>query len=190
MKKTKQNLPQLLLAAAMALPLAAYAADDAPPMGDGGPRGPMAEGGPGMPPPAVAGVEPFRNGPQPGMGRGGPEFSPDHDFGPGFGHGPHILPGIELTEAQQDKVFTILYGQIPYLREQHKAEEKAMRALHELRTAEKYDDAAAAKLAQAAAQAHANITLQEVRTQQKLLAVLTPEQRKQLDERKPRAPRP
>lgn len=107
-----------------------------------------------------------------------------------MGHGPHFLRGIELTEAQQDKVFNILYGQVPYLREQHKAEEKAMRALHELRNADKYDDAAAVKLAQAAAQAHANITLQEIRTQQKLLAVLTPEQRKQLDERKPRAPRP
>jgi Spy/CpxP family protein refolding chaperone len=178
MKKTKQNLPQLLLAAAMALPLAAYAAEDAPSAPDFGPRGgPAADGWPGMPP----GAEGPRGGRGEGPGREGPGA---------FGHGHPFLHGLEMTEAQEDKIFTILHGQAPYLREQHKAEEKAMRALHDLRSAEKYDDNAAAKLAQAAAQAHANITLQEIRTHQKVLAVLTPEQRKQLDERKPHAPRP
>lgn len=189
MTKTRQNLPQLMLAAAMALPLAAYAVEDASPMpvfGPGGPGGAGAPGiqapmmdGPGMPPP-------------PGIGeaRGGRHDSPGREGAGAFGHGAGFLRGIELTEAQEDKIFTIVHGQAPYLREQYKAEEKAMRALHELRDAAKFDDAAAGKLAQAAAQAHANITLQEIRTHQKVLAVLTPEQRKQLDEREPRSGAP
>ncbi|WP_395407909.1 Spy/CpxP family protein refolding chaperone [Pseudoduganella sp. UC29_106] len=179
MKKTKQNLPQLLLAAAMALPLAAYAAEDAPPMPGFGPGAPGIQApmmdGPGMP--APPGFDGPRSGRFDGPGREGPGS---------FGHGG-FLRGIELTEAQEDKIFTILHGQAPYLREQHKAEEKAMRGLHELRDAARFDDAAAIKLAQTAAQAHANITLAEIRTHQKVLAVLTPEQRKALDERKPRS---
>jgi Spy/CpxP family protein refolding chaperone len=130
-------------------------------------------------------MPPGAEGPRGGRGEG-----PGREGLGAFGHGHPFLHGLELTEAQEDKIFTILHGQAPYLREQHKAEEKAMHALHDLRSAEKYDDNAAAKLAQAAAQAHANITLQEIRTHQKVLAVLTPEQRKQLDERKPHAPRP
>ncbi len=189
MKKTKQNLPQLLLAAAVALPLVAYAAEDAPPMPGFGPGGPGGAGAPGAP-----GIQaPMMDGPgmQAPPGFDGPRrgrFDGPRPKGPGpFGHGGGFLRGIELTEAQEDKIFTILHGQAPYLREQHRAEEKAMRALHELRDAAKFDDAGAARLAQAAAQAHANITLAEIRTHQKVLAVLTPEQRQALDERKPRS---
>lgn len=197
MKKTKQNLPRLLLAAAMALPLAAYAAEDAPPMpgfGPGGTGGPGGAAGPGVGGPGAPGIQaPMMDGagmpPPPGVGgpRGRRHEGPRME-GPGeFGHGAGFLRGIELSEAQEDRIFIILHGQAPYLREQHKAEEKAMRSLHELRDAAKFDDAAASRLAQAVAQAHANIMLAQIRTHQKVLAVLTPEQRKALDERKPRS---
>jgi Spy/CpxP family protein refolding chaperone len=116
--------------------------------------------------------------------------------GPGFG-GPHggiagrhggmpFLHGIDLSESQEDKLFQLMHGQAPYLREQQRAHEKAMRALHALGKAEKFDDAAAARLAQSAAQAQANLTLAHIRTHQRVLALLTPEQRKQLEERKAR----
>jgi len=166
MKKTRENLARMVIAAAMALPLAVFAAEDAPQMPGDGPGAPggFADRGPGPGP----------------RGPGVPGF--DGPRGGGYG----VFLGIELTEVQEDKVFAILHGQAPYLREQQKAEDKAMRALHELRNADKYDDASASKLAQAAAQAHASILLQEIRTHHKLLAVLTPEQRKQLVERKPR----
>jgi len=145
----KSKLFQLLLAAAMALPLAASAEEGAPPEGDrppfGGPRGEMR----GMP----------------------------------------FLHGIELSDSQDDKIFQLMHGQEPYLREQQRAHEKAMRALHEMRNAEKFDDSAASRLAQAAAQAEANLMLARIRTHQKVLAVLTPEQRKQLDERMERRQR-
>lgn len=94
-----------------------------------------------------------------------------------------FLLGIELSEAQQDKIFSILHAEMPYLREQHKAAMKAHEALRALSSGAQYDDAKAASLAQAGAQAMANIELQRSRTEQKLLALLTPEQRKQVAER-------
>jgi len=154
----KSKLIQLLLAAAMALPLLARAEEGLPPEGDHPPlAGPRGEGPRG-------------------------EF-PGGRFG---GRGLPFLHGLELSESQEDKLFQLMHNQAPYLREQQRAHDKAMRALHEMRDAEKFDDAAAAKLAQAAAQAEANLALAHIRTHQKVLALLTPEQRKQLDERKAR----
>lgn len=132
---TKDKFLSVLLAAALALPLASHAEQGGPPMGR-----------PGMP----------------------------------------FLHGLNLSDAQEEKVFQLMHGQAPYLREQQRAHEKAMRSLHEMRKAEAFDEAAAARLAQDAAQAQANITLAHMRTQHKVLALLTPEQRKQLEERKPR----
>ncbi|XLZ71656.1 Spy/CpxP family protein refolding chaperone [Massilia sp. SR12] len=149
----KSRIIPLLLAAAIALPLACVAAEGEPPIGERGQHGP----GPG-----------HRFGPSPGM---------------------HFLRGLDLSDSQEDKLFQLMHSQAPYLREQQRAHEKAMQALHEMRNAEKFDDAAASKLAQAAAQAQANITLAHVRTHQKVLALLTPEQRKQLEERKARPQR-
>jgi Spy/CpxP family protein refolding chaperone len=151
---------QLLLAAGMALPLAAGAGENRPPEG----------GKPGF-----------------GASRG------DHR---GMRHGGHpghaglsFLRGLELSESQEDRLFQLMHSQAPYMHEQQKAHEKAMRGLHEMRSADKFDDAAAAKLAQTAAQSQANMTLARIRTHQKVLALLTPEQRKKLDERKERTPR-
>jgi Spy/CpxP family protein refolding chaperone len=173
MKTKKIHLQHLLLAAALALPLASHAANGLS-SGDEGfdapPPAPGAEGGPGMPP----------GGPGPGRGPGpgpGPRMG---------GHGgPHFMHGLDLSEAQQDKVFTILHTQEPYVREQSRALRKAQEALDALGKAEKFDDAKAVSLAQAAAQAMSNLELQRVRTEQKLLGVLTPEQRKQMDQHKP-----
>ncbi|SFG81292.1 protein refolding chaperone Spy/CpxP family [Duganella sp. CF458] len=112
-----------------------------------------------------------------------------HMAGPRGHFSPHGLPflhGLELSESQEDKLFELMHNQAPYLREQERAHEKAMRALHEMRNAEKFDDAAAARLAQAAAQAQANLTLSHIRTHQKVLALLTPEQRAQISSRQQR----
>ncbi|UGQ48436.1 Spy/CpxP family protein refolding chaperone [Massilia endophytica] len=165
MNKTRQGLHGLLLAAAIAMPLAALAdtdADDAPV-----PPGPRAR----------------HAGPADGPEAPGPRGFAPPPF-PGMATEPPFMRGLELTEAQQDQVFAILHGQIPYLREQGKAHQKAERALDAMHNEGRFDEAAAAKLAHASAQAMANITMQQLRTEQKLLAVLTPEQRKQLQERK------
>ena len=167
MKTKIPSLQQILLAAGLTLGGYAQAYDL-----------PAPDGAPGMAPPS------FEQGSPGGHeGHGGPE-----GMLPMMGGLPPFLHGLELTEAQQDKVFTILYAEIPYLREQGKAARKAHEALRALTQSAQYDDARAAALAQAGAQAMANITLQHVRTEQKLLALLTPEQRKQLAERQPHHP--
>lgn len=162
MKTNKLSVHKLLLAVAVALPLFAVT-------GASG-ANEVEDHSPGMPP-GGAGPD---NGPR--MHGGMPPFG-----GPFMVGRPLFLRGVELSEAQDDKVFAILHEEKPYLREQGKAAAKAQEALRELAEADKYDDAKAASLAQAAATAMANISLQRVRTEQKLLAVLTPEQRKKLD---------
>lgn len=192
MKTTKISLQHMLLAAALALPLASHAANGLDVADDGygaQDHGPRTDGAPGMPPGGAGGGH---DGPR---GLGGPRGSggmdrggPGAEFGPGPGPGPRGAPpfmhGLVLTEAQQDKVFALLHGEEPYIRDQSRALLKAREALHALGKADQYDDAKASSLAQAAAQAMANLDLQRVRTEQKLLAVLTPEQRKQLAQRR------
>jgi len=112
-------------------------------------------------------------GPGPGMGHHGP--------GRGAGEGvPPFLRGIELTEAQQDKVFAATYAQEPLLHEQEKIAFKAHAQLRALAASAQYDDAQASALANTAAQATARISLEHARLEQQLLALLTPEQRAQL----------
>lgn len=182
MKTPKPSVHNILLAAAFALPLfamtSAARADDMdggrPPMMQGGPEHGAPEHGPG------------------GFGHGGFGPGPRGDMPQFGGHGGSpVLHGVALTEAQQDQVFAILHDQAPYLRDQGKAAAKAHEALRALSTSDKYDDAKAASLAQAAATAMANIALQHARTDQKLLALLTPEQRKkQMEEKARHRPRP
>lgn len=168
MKTKTPGVHKLLLALVVALPLlAATGAASANESGDEHPA--MMHGGPDHEGPA--------NGPR--MHGGMPPFG-----GPGMVGRPLFMRGVELSEAQEDKVFAILHEEKPYLREQGKAADKAHEALREMAGTDKYDDAKAASLAQAAANAMANIALQRARTEQKLLAVLTPEQRKKQAEDK------
>lgn len=179
MKNTTNKLQRLLLAAVLALPLVAMADNaggDAPGGPDHGPQaGPRGDDRHG---PAL------HDGDRDGPRHDGAGHGPGPGFAPGFDGVPPYLRGVELSEAQQDRIFAIVHGQVPYLREQARARDKADRALFELHRAARYDDAAAVKLAQAAAQADANIKLSHLRTEQKVLGVLSAEQRKALDERR------
>ncbi|MYM87523.1 periplasmic heavy metal sensor [Rugamonas sp. FT82W] len=170
MKTSKNSVHNILLAASLALPLLAA----------GGAARADDQGGDAGTPPMM------RHDGQQGRGHDGPDHGPGGGFhggmppfgGPGMGGRPPFAHGVELSEAQEDKVFAIVHAEQPYLREQGKAAAKAHEALRALGRAEQYDDAKAAALAKEAATAMANIALQHVRTEQKLLAVLTPEQRK------------
>jgi protein CpxP len=105
-------------------------------------------------------------------------------MGPGGEHEwavhPHFLHGLTLTEEQQDKVFAILHAAAPGLREQAKAMHKAHEGLHELTTSDKYDDAKAKSLADAAAKALSQLALLRVRAEHDVYTVLTAEQRAQI----------
>ncbi|QDG70319.1 Spy/CpxP family protein refolding chaperone [Janthinobacterium tructae] len=154
----------LLLLSACSMPLLALAQQES------APDGPLARA---------------MSGPPPGFGHG-----PGHVPIPGAPGLPPFLHGIELSEAQQDKVFAATYAQAPLLREQEKIAFKAHAQLRELAASSTYDDAKAGALANTAAQAMATISLQQARLEQQLLAVLTPEQRKQAQQRRDSRPGP
>jgi len=110
------------------------------------------------------------------MPPGGPES---------FGRGPGVAPflrDLDLSEAQQDRVFAILHEQAPKRRELEKAERKAHDALHAMSDSAQLDGAAARAQAQALGQAIAAQELLHLRTEAQLMALLTPEQRAQLRE--------
>jgi Spy/CpxP family protein refolding chaperone len=130
----------------------------------------------------------------PAFAAGEPPIEGDHDRGPG-GHGPGAprpdmpfgrmpLHGLKLTDAQQDRLFAIMHAQAPERREHDKAIRKAHEALRELGRADKFDDAKAAALARDLGQAVAADALLQARTEAQALAVLTPEQREQLRQRR------
>jgi Spy/CpxP family protein refolding chaperone len=122
--------------------------------------------------PAFAAGEPDAPPPPGHHGRGepGPELP--------FGHLP--LHRLNLTEAQQDKLFAIMHAQAPQRREQDKAVRKAHDALRDLSHADRFDDAKAGALSRDLGQAIAAQALLRARTEAQVLAVLTPEQRDQL----------
>lgn len=172
MKLTSLSAAAALVAACIATtcvtPAFAAADSDAPPAAgrpapDGGhERGPRGHG-----------PERFGFG---GHGPGAP--GPDMPFGPMM-----PLHGLKLTEAQQDKVFAILYAQAPQHREHDKAIRKAHEALRDLGHADKFDDAKAGAAARDLGQAVAADALLRAHTEAQVLAVLTPEQREQLRQR-------
>jgi Spy/CpxP family protein refolding chaperone len=132
----------------------------------------------------------------PGRDRGMAEC-PMHGDGPGHGmmgggmmHGGFMFDGddgvppplrrLNLTDAQQDKIFSITHAQAPQARELRKAVGKAGRDLHDLMKDAKYDEAKAKKAADALGKAVADAVLLHARTHHQILDVLTPEQREQL----------
>jgi Spy/CpxP family protein refolding chaperone len=98
------------------------------------------------------------------------------------------MHGLKLSEAQQDKLFAIMHAQAPQRREHEKAIRKAHEALRELGHADKFDDAKAAALSRDLGQAVAAEALLQARTEAQALAVLTPEQREQLRQRRQHGP--
>ncbi|GGC89633.1 Spy/CpxP family protein refolding chaperone [Undibacterium terreum] len=111
-----------------------------------------------------------------------------HGFEAPFDHqpGPVFLHGIKLTEEQEDKIFAIMHAQAPQLREQMKALRKAQEALRAMRFSAQYDDSKAKALTEASARAMGDSSLLRLRGEQQIYALLTAEQRKQVEEMKAR----
>lgn len=95
-----------------------------------------------------------------------------------------MLRGLDLTEAQRDQIFEIRHAQAPAMRAQMKAVHAARKDLRELALAPAYDAAKAQASADALAKATSQMALMRIDTMRKVLAVLTPEQRKTLEERR------
>lgn len=109
------------------------------------------------------------------MAQGGPE-SP-----------MQALRGVNLSEAQRDKVFEIMHAQAPAMRERAKAEQKANEELRKLAAAPDYSEARARALSEAIGKAAAESALARVKVDRQIADVLTPEQRKQLAEARAQA---
>lgn len=97
---------------------------------------------------------------------------------------PPYLHGLDLTEAQRDKVFEILHAQAPAMRDRAKAMHRVEDELRGLVAAPDYSAAKAKALADLAASAMAEMTLARVATDRQVFEVLTPEQRKLVAEMK------
>jgi periplasmic protein CpxP/Spy len=126
--------------------------------------------------------------------RGPPGPPPGPHFrgfpGEGWGGPPPFLAGLHLSEEQQDKVFALVHAAAPALREQEKAARKAREALRDLNESPQYDEGRLKGLADTAAKADSQLMVLRARTERQVLALLTPEQLKQLHEhRHERGPR-
>ena len=174
----KQNTKRLLAGAALALalPLAAFA-QPAPPAGPGA-DGPRPEhrwhGGPG--------------GEHRGMdGRGGEE----HGMGRHGMHGRHhhggmmrLLHGVKLTDAQRDKMFAIHHAMEPQAYEKFKILRKSHEDVRGAATSATYDEGRVKAAIDAGARAKADLQLMRVRAEHEVFAMLTPEQKAQVEQNK------
>lgn len=211
MKNTRHRVAAALIAACFAtsalaageagMPPAASSAaspaDGGAPGCPGGPGGPEMDGGPhgfGAHGPGMPGPDMPPGGPDGGHGdgrdggfHGGPGMEGEHGGGPHDGMMGH-LHRLNLSEAQEDKLFAIMHAAAPEHRAHDKAIHKAHEALAELGRAERFDDAKAAALARDLGQAIAAEALLRARTEAQSLAVLTSEQREQMRTHRSKGP--
>ena len=159
-KNLSRHLRPHFLGAALALTLPLAALAD-----HGGP------GGPG----ACSGHGPHGDGPSMMQGEH-PGMMPPH------------LRGLNLTDAQRDKIFEIMHAQMPQMREQAKAAKQAADTLRQLAASPDYSEAKTRAAADALGKASADMALARAATDRKIFDVLTPEQRKQMAEMKPGEP--
>lgn len=92
-----------------------------------------------------------------------------------------LLHGLDLSEAQQDAVFDLVHAQIPVQRALDKKAAKAFDELHRLGASDRFNAKQARALADSYAQAQAQLAFNQAELDNKLRALLTPEQRQQLD---------
>ncbi len=136
---------------------------------------------------ALVGAAPvggMMGGPLPGM-RGDPEPMRGEPDGRRGGPPPLLPPFIRLSSEQQDKLFELRHAQEPAVRAQMKELHSAHAQLHALALADTYDEARARQIATRAAQANSEVALLHARLQHAAFLLLTPEQRKRLEQCKP-----
>lgn len=115
-----------------------------------------------------------------GLGFGGPDFAGPGRGGMGRLHG--LMRGLDLTDDQRDKIFDIMYAQVPAARDKMKELRKGHDALHAATTAQAYDAAKVRELANAQAKLMADLIVTRTETFNKAYALLTPEQQKKVAE--------
>lgn len=114
------------------------------------------------------------------------EMMPPLPFPSGEKPLPPFLLGLDLTESQQDKIFELLHSQEPAMRTQGKAIRKARAEINRLAAAEHYNAAEVRRQADKLAGAIADSAVLRTETDAGIHALLTPEQRKHMDEARAR----
>ncbi|HEY8027544.1 MAG TPA: Spy/CpxP family protein refolding chaperone [Burkholderiaceae bacterium] len=89
---------------------------------------------------------------------------------------PLFLHELDLSEAQQDKIFSVLLSAAPQLHEQDKAARRSADELHRLMSSSQYDELKIKALAEAHAHAMVQVLILHARSAHQIMAVLTPEQ--------------
>jgi Spy/CpxP family protein refolding chaperone len=122
-------------------------------------------------------------------GRGGHRHHETADHpgprGGAFGQGGFgFLRGLDLSEAQRDRIFEIMHRQAPVLRESAKAVGRVRQELGALAMSGQYDEAKARSLSEALAGATAGIALERARAANAVWQVLSEEQRQQVQARR------
>jgi len=110
-----------------------------------------------------------------------------HD-GHGVG-GMRMLRQLDLSAEQREQASKIFEEQRPAIRERANAEREAHRALRQAVRDPNADGARIRELADAAGRAHADAIVLRAETTRRVVALLTPEQRAQLEERRERRER-
>jgi periplasmic protein CpxP/Spy len=107
-------------------------------------------------------------------------------MGPGREPMPPFLRGVTITEEQRDKLFELMHALAPSLHAREKELRQSHEALLKLSLRSEFDDVKAKSLVDAGARAMAEIALARARLDHQVYGLLTAEQRKQLDNPRPR----
>ncbi len=125
------------------------------------------------------------------MGEMGYHGMKGHHGGERHGRKADFLKGLNLTEAQQDKIFEIKYALEPAKRTYHKEIRKLRGQQRELELASTYDSGKMKKLIEQETKLTAEHRLSMADARNKMYQVLTDEQRKQVADRQAaRKPKP
>ncbi len=95
---------------------------------------------------------------------------------------PRLLRRLDLTENQRDRIFDILYARVPAIREQAKALRKASLELRAMALSGRFDEARAAALVEAGADARAGMASIRNQIENQIHQALSPEQRQRLQD--------
>jgi len=93
------------------------------------------------------------------------------------------LKELDLSDAQQKKIFDVIYGQAPAIFENDRIAHRTMNDLHQLAKSDKFDAAKAKSLTDEHSKAMSNLTYMHAETESKVWTILTDPQRKRLMER-------
>jgi protein CpxP len=109
-----------------------------------------------------------------------------HGMHAGHAGGPsleRLVHGLNLSEAQRDRLFELRHAQAPALREQGKVIREAYRELRTLSLSDAYDETKANEISDRGAKAAAEIARLRARAANEVWKLLTPEQREKLSQR-------